>query len=41
MSTYEHQNITKLWGFFEEGPKFYMIMEYCTDEYLYNLIKDF
>jgi serine/threonine protein kinase len=41
MSLYEHPNITKLWGFFEEGPKFYMVMDYCTDGYLYNLIKNF
>ena len=30
-----------MWGFFDEGPKFYMIMDYCADGYLYNLIKNF
>ena len=41
MSIYEHPNIAKLWGFFDVFSKFYMIMEYCTDSYLYSLIKNF
>lgn len=26
MSFYEHPNIARLWGYFEEGTRFYMVM---------------